>query len=172
MNDYSEYSTPELVRMLGVRFKDYRLRANMTLIWLRILCGCLFLGLHLNIGQLKPFQHMCWQQTFGKYFVLWIHSDISFLIRTKNSTLLVYAHTWLYRWPHKGRTHPFSSSWTAHFLFLIHPCHPHFLWQRVQVWPCPKGWYRHLSWWKEIYDIQKLKVATWKKDCVVSDRSV
>ena len=30
MNDYSEYSTPELVRMLGVRFKDYRLRANMT----------------------------------------------------------------------------------------------------------------------------------------------
>lgn len=30
MNDYSEYSAPELVRMLGVRFKDYRLRANMT----------------------------------------------------------------------------------------------------------------------------------------------
>ena len=30
MSDYSEYSAPELVRMLGVRFKDYRLRANMT----------------------------------------------------------------------------------------------------------------------------------------------
>lgn len=30
MNDYSEYSAPELVRMLGIRFKDYRLRANMT----------------------------------------------------------------------------------------------------------------------------------------------
>ena len=30
MNDYSEFSTPELVRMLGIRFKDYRLRANMT----------------------------------------------------------------------------------------------------------------------------------------------
>lgn len=30
MSDYLEYSTPELVRMLGVRFKDYRLRANMT----------------------------------------------------------------------------------------------------------------------------------------------
>ena len=30
MEDYSEYSAPELVRMLGNRFKDYRLRANMT----------------------------------------------------------------------------------------------------------------------------------------------
>lgn len=30
MNDYLEYSAPELVRMLGIRFKDYRLRANMT----------------------------------------------------------------------------------------------------------------------------------------------
>ena len=30
MNNYSEYSAPELVRMLGIRFKDYRLRANMT----------------------------------------------------------------------------------------------------------------------------------------------
>lgn len=30
MMDYSEYSAPELVRMLGRRFKDYRLRANMT----------------------------------------------------------------------------------------------------------------------------------------------
>ena len=29
-DDYSEYSVPELVRMLGIRFKDYRLRANMT----------------------------------------------------------------------------------------------------------------------------------------------
>lgn len=28
--DLSEYSAPELVRMLGERFKDYRLRANMT----------------------------------------------------------------------------------------------------------------------------------------------
>ena len=30
MADYSEYSAPELVKMLGGRFKDYRLRANMT----------------------------------------------------------------------------------------------------------------------------------------------
>ena len=30
MTDYSEYSTPELVKILGKRFKDYRLRANMT----------------------------------------------------------------------------------------------------------------------------------------------
>ena len=30
MMDYSECSPPELVRTLGARFKDYRLRANMT----------------------------------------------------------------------------------------------------------------------------------------------
>lgn len=30
MEDYSEYSAPELVRMLGHRFKEYRLRAGMT----------------------------------------------------------------------------------------------------------------------------------------------
>ena len=30
MNDYSEYSAPELVRMLGIRFKDYRLRSDKT----------------------------------------------------------------------------------------------------------------------------------------------
>ena len=30
MEDYSDYSVTELVRMLGSRFKDYRLRANMT----------------------------------------------------------------------------------------------------------------------------------------------
>ena len=30
MSDYSEYSAPEMVRMLGIRFKDYRLRASMT----------------------------------------------------------------------------------------------------------------------------------------------
>ena len=30
MTDYYEYSIPELVRMLGLRFKDYRLRADMT----------------------------------------------------------------------------------------------------------------------------------------------
>lgn len=30
MADYTDYSAPELVRMLGSRFKDYRLRANMT----------------------------------------------------------------------------------------------------------------------------------------------
>lgn len=29
-NSYDEYSIPELVRMLGGRFKDYRLRVNMT----------------------------------------------------------------------------------------------------------------------------------------------
>ena len=30
MKDYSEYSVTELVRLLGSRFKEYRLRANMT----------------------------------------------------------------------------------------------------------------------------------------------
>ena len=30
MKDYSEYSVTELVRLLGSRFKDYRLKANMT----------------------------------------------------------------------------------------------------------------------------------------------
>ena len=30
MNDYYEYSIPELIKMLGARFKDYRLRSNMT----------------------------------------------------------------------------------------------------------------------------------------------
>ena len=30
MSDYTEYSAPELVRLLGVRFKDYRLLAKMT----------------------------------------------------------------------------------------------------------------------------------------------
>ena len=30
MKDYSEYSVTELVNLLGSRFKDYRLRANMT----------------------------------------------------------------------------------------------------------------------------------------------
>lgn len=30
MTDYYEYSIPELIRILGTRFKDYRLRSNMT----------------------------------------------------------------------------------------------------------------------------------------------
>ena len=30
MIDYYEYSIPELVKLLGARFKDYRLRSNMT----------------------------------------------------------------------------------------------------------------------------------------------
>lgn len=30
MKDYSEYSVTELVRLLGSRFKDYRLKANLT----------------------------------------------------------------------------------------------------------------------------------------------
>ena len=30
MADFYEYSTPELVRLLGVRFKEYRLRCNFT----------------------------------------------------------------------------------------------------------------------------------------------
>lgn len=30
MEDYYEYSIPELVRILGNRFKDYRMRTNMT----------------------------------------------------------------------------------------------------------------------------------------------
>ena len=30
MTDYYEYSIPELVQMLGLRFKDYRMRLNMT----------------------------------------------------------------------------------------------------------------------------------------------
>lgn len=28
--DYYEYSIPELIKMLGARFKDYRLRSQMT----------------------------------------------------------------------------------------------------------------------------------------------
>ena len=30
MSDLYEYSTPELVRLLGTRFKEYRLRCNLT----------------------------------------------------------------------------------------------------------------------------------------------
>ena len=30
MDDYYEYSIPELIRLLGARFKDYRLRSNLT----------------------------------------------------------------------------------------------------------------------------------------------
>lgn len=30
MTDYYEYSIPELINLLGARFKDYRLRSNMT----------------------------------------------------------------------------------------------------------------------------------------------
>lgn len=30
MIDYYEYSIPELVKLLGARFKDYRLSSNMT----------------------------------------------------------------------------------------------------------------------------------------------
>ena len=30
MEDYYEYSIPELIRILGTSFKDYRLRSNMT----------------------------------------------------------------------------------------------------------------------------------------------
>lgn len=30
MVDYYEYSIPELVKLLGARFKDYRLRSHMT----------------------------------------------------------------------------------------------------------------------------------------------
>lgn len=30
MIDYYEYSIPELVKLLGARFKDYRLLSNMT----------------------------------------------------------------------------------------------------------------------------------------------
>ena len=30
MIDYYEYSIPELVKLLGARFKDYRLRSGMT----------------------------------------------------------------------------------------------------------------------------------------------
>ncbi len=30
MTDYYEYSIPELVKLLGERFKDYRLRSKMT----------------------------------------------------------------------------------------------------------------------------------------------
>ena len=30
MADFYEYSTPELVRLLGSRFKDYRMRCNLT----------------------------------------------------------------------------------------------------------------------------------------------
>ena len=30
MADFYEYSTPELVRLLGERFKEYRMRCNLT----------------------------------------------------------------------------------------------------------------------------------------------
>lgn len=30
MTDYYEYTTPELIKMLGARFKDYRMRSDMT----------------------------------------------------------------------------------------------------------------------------------------------
>ena len=30
MRDYYEYAVPELVRLLGSRFKEYRMRSNMT----------------------------------------------------------------------------------------------------------------------------------------------
>ena len=30
MTDFYEYSTPELVRLLGLRFKEYRMRCNLT----------------------------------------------------------------------------------------------------------------------------------------------
>ena len=30
MADFYEYSTPEIVRLLGSRFKEYRLRCNLT----------------------------------------------------------------------------------------------------------------------------------------------
>lgn len=30
MADFYEYSTPELVRLLGTRFKEYRMRCNLT----------------------------------------------------------------------------------------------------------------------------------------------
>ena len=30
MVDFYEYSTPELVRLLGTRFKEYRIRCNLT----------------------------------------------------------------------------------------------------------------------------------------------
>lgn len=30
MDDYYEYSIPELIKILGARFKDYRLRCDMT----------------------------------------------------------------------------------------------------------------------------------------------
>ena len=30
MTDYYEFSIPELVRLLGTRFKDYRMRSHMT----------------------------------------------------------------------------------------------------------------------------------------------
>ena len=30
MADFYEYSTPELVRLLGSRFKEYRMRCNLT----------------------------------------------------------------------------------------------------------------------------------------------
>ncbi|MDO4511279.1 MAG: helix-turn-helix transcriptional regulator [Bacteroidales bacterium] len=30
MRDFYEYSTPELVRLLGARFKEYRMRCNLT----------------------------------------------------------------------------------------------------------------------------------------------
>jgi len=45
-NDYSEYSAPELVRMLGERFKNYRLMANMTQKEVAEMAGLSVLSVH------------------------------------------------------------------------------------------------------------------------------
>lgn len=46
IDDYYEYSAPELVRMLGLRFKEYRLRANLTQKEVAEMAGVSILTIH------------------------------------------------------------------------------------------------------------------------------
>lgn len=46
IDDYYEYSAPELVRMLGSRFREYRLRANLTQKEVAEMAGVSILTIH------------------------------------------------------------------------------------------------------------------------------
>lgn len=46
IDDYFEYSAPELVKMLGARFKEYRLRADITQKEVAEMAGVSILTIH------------------------------------------------------------------------------------------------------------------------------
>ena len=50
MKDLFEYSTPELVRMLGTRFKEYRMRCNLTQKEVSELSGVGLTTIHLSLS--------------------------------------------------------------------------------------------------------------------------